>query len=428
MSKSDKQSELFLKSKELVPGGVHSPVRSFKGLRSTPRFFERAEGAYIYDVDKKQYIDFCMSFGPLILGHKNPVVEEQLHLGLSRGWSFGACEPYSLELADFLIKKLPFIEQLRFVNSGTEAVMTAIRLARGVTGKNKIIKFNGCYHGHVDSMLIKAGSGLAGSAEASSAGVPDGISKDTLILELEDQKGIEQCFNDHKDQIAAIIIEPLPANNGLLIQSKEFLNFIRQITKKNGALLIFDEVISGFRVAFGGMAELTGITPDIVTYGKIIGGGLPVGALGASKHIMEHLAPVGKVYQAGTLSANPLAMVAGLSTLKQMTPKAYENLEVQTKKITTLLSSWMQHFDNGKYEHFRVIQFASLFWIVPKESVHCLADIPSNLTEGFNDLFEELLDRGIYLAPNAYEVGFVSLAHNDEVIRDLEHRLEHRIQ
>jgi glutamate-1-semialdehyde 2,1-aminomutase len=428
MNDKNKQSELFLKSKELVPGGVHSPVRSFKGLKSTPRFFERADGAYIYDVDQKQYIDFCMSFGPLILGHRNPSVEEELHLGLSRGWSFGACEPYSLELADFLIKKLPFIEQIRFVNSGTEAVMTAIRLARGVTGKNKIIKFNGCYHGHVDSMLIKAGSGLAGTAEASSAGVPEGVSQDTLILELGDQKGVEQCFLDHKDQIAAIIIEPLPANNGLLIQTTEFLNFLREITRKHEALLIFDEVISGFRVAFGGMAEITGIKPDIVTYGKIIGGGLPVGAIGASKFIMEHLAPIGKVYQAGTLSANPLAMLAGLSTLKQMTPDAYKKLEEQTKKIAKLLTSWMQYFDNGKYESFKVIQYSSLFWVVPKDSVHCLADIPSNLTEGFNQLFEELLERGIYLAPNAYEVGFVSMAHNDEVIRDLEHRLEHRIQ
>jgi glutamate-1-semialdehyde 2,1-aminomutase len=428
MNSKNKQSELFLKSKELVPGGVHSPVRSFKGLKSTPRFFERAEGAYIYDVDQKQYIDFCMSFGPLILGHRNPAVEEELHLGLSRGWSFGACEPYSLELADFLVKKLPFIDQIRFVNSGTEAVMTALRLARGVTGKNKIIKFNGCYHGHVDSMLIKAGSGLAGTAEASSAGVPEGVSQDTLILELGDQKGVEQCFLDHKDQIAAIIIEPLPANNGLLIQTTEFLNFLREITRKHEALLIFDEVISGFRVAFGGMAEITGINPDIVTYGKIIGGGLPVGAIGASKFIMEHLAPIGKVYQAGTLSANPLAMLAGLSTLKQMTPDAYKKLEEQTKKIAKLLTSWMQYFDNGKYESFKVIQYSSLFWVVPKDSVHCLADIPSNLTEGFNQLFEELLERGIYLAPNAYEVGFVSIAHNDEVIRDLEHRLEHRIQ
>jgi len=268
MSNQNKQSELFEKSKRLVPGGVHSPVRSFKGLHTTPRFFNRAEGAYIYDVENKQYIDFCMSFGPLILGHRNSAVEEQLHQALQRGWSYGACEPYSLDLVEYLLNNLPHVEQMRFVNSGTEAVMTALRLARGVTKKNKIIKFNGCYHGHVDSMLIKAGSGLAGTAEASSGGVPAGVANDTLILELGDVSGVEQCFQNHSDQIAAIIIEPLPANNGLLIQPKEFLEFLRKICTQNSALLIFDEVISGFRVAFGGMAEITGIKPDIVTYGK----------------------------------------------------------------------------------------------------------------------------------------------------------------
>lgn len=425
---TSKQSEMFSLSKTLVPGGVHSPVRSFKGLHTTPRFFERAEGAYIYDVDKKQYIDFCMSFGPLILGHRNPKVEKALHEGLERGWSYGACEPYSLELVQFLLSKLPHVEQMRFVNSGTEAVMTALRLARGVTGRNKIIKFNGCYHGHVDSMLIKAGSGLAGEAEASSAGVPAGVAQDTLILELGDVEGVKQCFKDHKDQIAAIIIEPLPANNGLMVQPVEFLKFLREICDQTCALLIFDEVISGFRVAFGGMAERTGIKPDIVTLGKIIGGGLPVGAIGASKFIMEHLAPVGRVYQAGTLSANPLAMVGGLATLKEMTPEKYAFIEAQTEKIVKLLTSWMQHYNNGQFAMFKVVHYSSLFWIVPKDKVEKLADIPANLTENFNKLFEVLLDRGVYLAPNAYEVGFVSAAHTDEVIRDLEHRLEHRIQ
>lgn len=423
-----KQEQLFALSKTLVPGGVHSPVRSFKGLHTTPRFFERADGAYIFDVDGKQYIDFCMSFGPLILGHRNRKVEEALHAGLTHGWSYGACEPYSLALLQFLISKLPHVEQMRFVNSGTEAVMTALRLARGVTGRNKIIKFNGCYHGHVDSMLIKAGSGLAGTAEASSAGVPLGVAQDTLILELGDMEGIKQCFLDHKDQIAAIIIEPLPANNGLLIQPIEFLQFLRSECTKHKALLIFDEVISGFRVAFGGMSEVTGIKPDIVTLGKIIGGGLPVGAIGSSKFIMEHLAPVGNVYQAGTLSANPLAMIGGLATLKEMTPDNYKFLEQQTEKIVNLLTNWMQYFNDGQFSMFKIIHFSSLFWIVPSQKVEKLSDIPAHLTENFNKLFEVLLDLGIYLAPNAYEVGFVSMAHTDEVIRDMEHRLEHRIQ
>lgn len=422
--KTTNQTELFNLAKKMVPGGVHSPVRSFKGLTSTPRFFARAEGAYIFDVEDKKYVDFCMSFGPLILGHRNPTVESDLHEALKRGWSYGACEPYSLELAEFLLSKLPHVEQLRFVNSGTEAVMTALRLARGVTGRNKIIKFNGCYHGHVDAMLIKAGSGLAGEAEASSAGVPEGVAHDTLILELGDIAGLKQCFIDHKDQIAAIIIEPLPANNGLMVQPKEFLQFLRDICTQNKALLIFDEVISGFRVAFGGMAEVTGIRPDIVTLGKIIGGGLPVGAIGASKFIMEHLAPVGRVYQAGTLSANPLAMVGGLSTLRQMTPENYKKIEEQTKKITGLISRFLKSYNNGEFSMFQVSTYSSLFWIVPKENVTKIADIPANLTENFNKLFEVMLERGIYLAPNAYEVGFVSLAHDESVLQDLAQRLD----
>lgn len=417
------QTELFLKSKKLIPGGVHSPVRSFKGLTSTPRFFKRAEGAYIYDVEEKKYIDFCMSFGPLILGHRNPIVEKALHEGLERGWSYGACEPYSLELAEFLLERIKYVEQLRFVNSGTEAVMTAIRLARGVTGRNKIIKFNGCYHGHVDSMLIKAGSGLAGEAEASSAGVPEGIAKDTLVLELGDIEGVKKCFEEYKNQIAAIIIEPLPANNGLMVQPIEFLSFLREICDQTCALLIFDEVISGFRVAFGGMAEITGIRPDISTWGKIIGGGLPVGAIAASKFIMEHLAPIGKVYQAGTLSANPLAMTGGLATLKQLTPENYKKISEQTKKISDVLTNWMHSYNNGQFAMFKITTYASLFWIVPKDNVTKISEIPENLTENFNKLFEVLLEKGIYLAPNAYEVGFVSLAHDDSVIEDLKVRL-----
>lgn len=418
-----KQEQLFERSKELVPGGVHSPVRSFKGLSSTPRFVKSAKGAYITDVDGKDYIDFCMSFGPLILGHRNEVVENKLKEALERGWSYGACEPYSLDLAELLLQRLPFVDQIRFVNSGTEAVMTALRLARGATGKNKIIKFNGCYHGHVDSMLIKAGSGLAGTAEASSGGVPSGVADDTLILELGDLEGVKACFNDHKDQIAAIIVEPLPANNGLLVQDQKFLNGLREITKANDSLLIFDEVISGFRVAFGGMAEKTGITPDIVTYGKIIGGGLPVGAIAAKKNIMNNLAPVGSVYQAGTLSANPLAMVGGLETLSLMTEEKYAQLDANTEKVAAVFKKWLAEYADGKFSNYNVIQASSLFWIVPGDKIKCVGNIPGNIGEDFVPLFELLLEKGIYLSPNAYEVGFGSLAHNDEVIKDLENRL-----
>tara|TARA_R110002072_G_scaffold64203_3_gene159542 strand:- start:149059 stop:150327 length:1269 start_codon:yes stop_codon:yes gene_type:complete len=415
--------DLFEESKKFVPGGVHSPVRSFKGLELAPRFFKEANGAYFTDTEDKNYIDFCMSFGPLILGHTEKKVHEKLNEQMAKGWSYGACEPYSLTLAKFLIDKISFIDQIRFVNSGTEAVMTALRLARGYTGRNKIIKFNGCYHGHVDSMLIKAGSGLAGEAEASSAGVPAGCADDTLILELGDIQGIKDCFKDHKDQIAAIIVEPLPANNGLLPQTQEYLEFLREVTKENNALLIFDEVISGFRMAFGGMAEVTGITPDIVTYGKIIGGGLPVGALGAKKELMEKLAPLGPVYQAGTLSANPLAMVGGLATLEQLTKENYQKINGYTERIVGIFNKWLAEFNNGQFKDYSLYSRASLFWFSPKGEINRACDIPADLGVGFTPLFHTLLDKGIYIAPNAYEVGFVSLAHNDDVIADLEKRL-----
>ncbi|EQC47869.1 putative glutamate-1-semialdehyde-2,1-aminomutase [Bacteriovorax sp. BSW11_IV] len=419
-----KQTELFERSKQLVPGGVHSPVRSFKGLPITPRFVKEASGAYFQDVEGKDYIDFCMSFGPLILGHKNTEVEKDLIEALGRGWSYGACEPYSLELAEFLIENLSHVEQLRFVNSGTEAVMTALRLARGATGRNKIIKFDGCYHGHVDSMLIKAGSGLAGEAEASSAGVPEGVAKDTLILDLGDKEGVIQCFKDHPGEIAAIIIEPLPANNGLLVQTIEFLTFLREITAEHGSLLIFDEVISGFRVAFGGMCEVTGIVPDITTYGKIIGGGLPVGAIASTNDIMKNLAPLGNVYQAGTLSANPLAMVGGLSTLKKLNEETYHNLEKAGQKLEEIFNEWFVGYNDGEFKDYHMTRYGSLFWILPGgKDIHRVGEIPLNLAGRFNKLFPLLLEKGIYLSPNAYEVGFLSQAHNDFVLEDLKKRL-----
>lgn len=418
----NKQNELFEISKKLVPGGVHSPVRSFKGLPMTPRFIEKADGAYIYDVENESYIDFCMSFGPLILGHRDPDVEKEIRNALERGWSYGACEPYSLKLAQFIVERIPFIEQIRFVNSGTEAVMTALRLARGYTKKNKIIKFAGCYHGHTDSMLIKAGSGLAGTAEASSSGVPASVAQDTLILELNDLKSLEECFRVQKD-IAAVIIEPLPANNGLLVQTKEFLEAIRRLTKENKALLIFDEVISGFRIGFGGMSERTQITPDIVTYGKIIGGGLPVGAVASTRKIMEELSPVGNVYQAGTLSANPLAMSAGMATLQKLTPDTYKCINQYADKIYGIFRQWLSDYENGRFKDITLITHDSLFWFAPTSNIHSLKDVPPTLSKRFQEMFEILLNKGIYLAPNAYEVGFISLAHDEKVAEDLERRL-----
>ncbi len=411
-----KSSELFERSKKIVPGGVHSPVRSFKGLPMTPVFMERGKGAYLYDVEGKRYVDFCMSFGPLILGHANESVEEKLIAAMAKGWSFGACERHSLELAEYIVDRIPWAQSIRFVNSGTEAVMTAIRLARGFTKRDKIIKFNGCYHGHTDSMLIKAGSGLAGTATSSSLGVPEGVAQDTLILELGDIEGVKSCFARYPGKIAAIIIEPLPANNGLLVQEQSFLQFLRDICSKEGSVLLFDEVISGFRVAFGGMAERTHITPDLVTYGKIIGGGLPVGAIAGKREIMSCLAPLGGVYQAGTLSANPLAMVAGLATLNKLNDALYQKIERRTTQIVALLKKYLE--SKVDYHHLQIVQHSSLFWITPKK-VQRVCDVPSNLNDSFAPLFSDLLKKGIYLAPNAWEVGFSSLAHDDEVIADL---------
>jgi glutamate-1-semialdehyde 2,1-aminomutase len=418
------QTALFEQAKDFIPGGVHSPVRSFKGLRSTPRFIKKGKGAYIEDINGKSYIDFCMSFGPLILGHQDEDVKNSLKEALEDGWSFGAVEPYSLDLARYLVERICFIDKIRFVNSGTEAVMTALRIARGATGRDKIIKFNGCYHGHIDSMLIKAGSGLAGTAEASSAGISKTVANETIILELGDKVAVEKTLNQGADQVAAIIIEPLPANNGLLVQHKEFLQFLRKISKKHGVLLIFDEVISGFRIGgFQGMSCHVGVFPDLVTYGKVIGGGLPVGAVAGKSEYMDLLAPMGPVYQAGTLSANPLAMRGGLATLKKMTPSNYKKLSKQTSDVVELFSHWLEKYNEGEFSHYHLVQKDSLFWFVSKENVTCIPELPSKISEQFLPLFETLLEKGIYLAPNAYEVGFCSLSHDEKVLEDLKKRL-----
>jgi glutamate-1-semialdehyde 2,1-aminomutase len=413
--------QLFKKSLDFVPGGVHSPVRSFKGLHQTPRFMNRAHGAYIIDEEQKEYIDFCMSFGPLILGHRNELVEKAVIDAISRGWSYGACEKYSLELAEFLINKIPHIDQIRFVNSGTEAVMTAVRLARGYTGKTKVIKFNGCYHGHLDGMLIKAGSGLAGEGDSSSAGVTKQMANDTLICELGDIEAIKEIFHIHKDDIACIVIEPLPANNGILIQEETFLKELRKLCNEYNSLLVFDEVISGFRVGFEGMAKDLNIIPDMVTYGKIIGGGFPVGAVAAKKEIMQRLAPVGDVYQAGTLSANPVAMAAGLANLTQLTPEFYSDLELKANNIVNIFKEWLAQ---SEFNDYNITQYKSLFWLVPNVSgITKPSQIPSNLADRFYKLFQHFSEKGIYLSPNAYEIGFVSSAHDENIQKELKSRL-----
>ncbi len=407
--------ELFERSKKVAPGGVHSPVRSFKGLDRAPVFFEKANGAYLYSVEGKQYIDFCQSFGPLILGHLDSDVLAEVEKMIHTAWSFGACESYSLELAEFITSHIPWVEKLRFVSSGTEAVMSALRVARAATGKHKILKFEGCYHGHVDSLLVKAGSGLAGTSASSSSGVPEDVAHNTLVANLDDEAGLEKIFAEHGKDIAALIIEPLPANYGLLQQRTDFLKKCQSLCQQYNSLLIFDEVISGFRVALGGMAEITGISPDLVTYGKIIGGGFPVGCYGGKKEYLDLVAPLGNVYQAGTLSANPIGMRAGLATLKKM--KQVDGWNVLAQRAETFTAKLRQGFEaNGN--QFMVSQFRSLFWIHGNtpNAIRRLEQIPANQGPDFKKMFLKSLDAGVYLAPNAYEVGFLSFAHSPEIL------------
>ncbi len=411
---NDNSNQLFLRALKVAPGGVHSPVRSFKGLDRSPIFFEKAEGAFLYDVEGKKYIDYCQSFGPLILGHRDPEVQEAVLEMIHKAWSFGACEPYSLELGEWLQQNLPWMEKIRFVSSGTEAVMSALRVARGATGKDKILKFDGCYHGHVDSLLVKSGSGLAGESEPSSSGITKAVAETTVIAKLDDDQDFLRLFNENLKDLAAVIIEPLPANYGLLPQRIEFLKLIAEQCKKNNVLLIFDEVISGFRVALGGMVEITGIRPDLVCYGKILGGGFPVGCYAGQKDLMDCVAPLGTVYQAGTLSANPIGMRAGLVSLKKIKRvNAWKTLDEKTLLLkSSLESSFAQH-------HLQMATFGSLFWIHEKVSstIRTNQNIPKGQAAQFKNLFNKALLQGLYLAPNAYEVGFMSLAHSEETIK-----------
>jgi glutamate-1-semialdehyde 2,1-aminomutase len=409
-------AELFAKSKTYFPGGVNSPVRAFKSVGGTPLFIKKGDGAYIWDEDDNQFIDFCCSWGPLILGHNNPDVFNKVVTTMSNGASFGAPTRLENELAELILGRIPFIDKLRFVSSGTEAVMSAIRLARGVTGKSKILKFEGCYHGHVDALLVKAGSGLVTLGTSSSAGVPEALANETLVLPLNNLTQLRETLVHYRDELACVIIEPIPANNGLLLQDKTFLTHLREWSAELGILLIFDEVISGFRVAFGGATEVYGITPDIVTYGKIIGGGLPVGAYGAKNEIMSFVSPDGPVYQAGTLSGNPVAMSAGIAQLTVCNqPGFYENQEARTRIMVNTINA---HAKSKEY-NFEIVQIGSIFWLSfdGKKRIQDADAINPDMTK-FNQLHAALLKRGIYLGPSGYEVGFVSFAHTEEVLKE----------
>src|SRR6266478_4659837 len=356
----DLSREYFDRALRVTPGGVHSPVRAFKSVGGTPIFFRSAQGAQLTSVDGREYIDFCQSFGPLMLGHRDADVADAVREAIETAWSFGASEPCSLELAEWITSRLPWVEMLRFVSSGTEAVMSALRVARAATNRNRILKFEGCYHGHSDSLLVKAGSGLAGVAASSSAGVSSQVASETLVAPLDDEEAVRKIFNESGMEIAAVILEPLPANYGLLIQRREFIEETVRIAREHGALVIFDEVISGFRVAVGGMAEVLGMRPDLVTYGKVIGGGFPVACYGGRKDLMELVAPAGPVYQAGTLSANPVGMRAGLATLQKIeSVDTYAQLEKTTARFCESLNE--EFIARG--HSFQLTRTASIFWL-----------------------------------------------------------------
>jgi glutamate-1-semialdehyde 2,1-aminomutase len=409
----EKSTQLFEKAKKYFPGGVNSPVRAFKSVYGSPLFIERGDQAYLWDADGNKFIDFCCSWGPLILGHNNPQIREAVQAQLSKGLSFGAPTQLENQLAELILSHNSYIDKIRFVSSGTEAVMSAIRLARGYTKRDKIVKFEGCYHGHSDSLLVKAGSGLVTFGETSSAGVPKAFADETIVIALHDKAALEKVFTDFKDQIAAVIIEGIPANNGLLIQDKEYIHFLREITQTNGTLLIFDEVITGFRLGFEGAARYYDIKPDILTYGKIIGGGMPVGAYGASNEIMGHISPDGGVYQAGTLSGNPIAMTAGIAALTILSqPDFYTNLEQTTRNFVTEIQNFI---DEQKLE-VKIFTVGSIFWFAftSQDKVQRADQIDPASMEKYKIMHRALLNRGVYFGPSGYEVGFISAAHTQK--------------
>lgn len=411
----DLSAKYFARASRLSPGGVHSPVRAFKGVGGEPIFFRSAQGATMTSVDGRQYIDFCQSFGPLMLGHRDEEVSAVVEEAVATAWTFGACEPYSLELAEWISSRLPWVEMLRFVSSGTEAVMSALRVARAATNRQKILKFEGCYHGHVDSLLVKAGSGLAGISASSSAGVSAAVAAETLVSPLDDEESVRAIFETHGADIAAVILEPLPANYGLLIQRREFIAETVKLAREYGSLVIFDEVISGFRVALGGMAEVLGLCPDLVCYGKVIGGGFPVGCYGGRADLMELVAPSGPVYQAGTLSANPVGMRAGLATLQKIERvNAYAQLDQKTADFCDRITKDLQR----RGLPFQVTRAASIFWLHLQADgvIRRLQQIPRDHAEKFAGVFHAALASGVYLPPSGHEVCFMSLAHSDELL------------
>lgn len=414
MSK-ERSTILYKRAQELIPGGVNSPVRACRSVGSDPLFIDRAEGCRLFDADGNAYIDYIGSWGPMILGHRHPAVIAAISSALEKGTSFGAPTELEIELAELIVEAVSSVDMVRMVNSGTEATMSAIRLARGYTGRDKIIKFDGCYHGHADSLLVEAGSGVATLQIPGSSGVPATFVEHTLSLPYNDIDTVNKVMAEKGDQVACIIVEPVAGNMGLVLPDDRFLETLRETTERYGAILIFDEVMTGFRVAFGGAQERYGITPDLTCFGKIIGGGLPVGAYGGRREIMEHIAPMGPVYQAGTLSGNPLAMAAGIATLKQLkTPGFYENLNAQAESLITGLTSLAEK------AHIPVScarSGAMLGMFFTDQPVKSFDDAKTSNLKRFSLYYKGMLEKGIYLAPSQFEAFFLSAAHDDEAIR-----------
>ena len=411
-----RNEELFARAQKTIPGGVNSPVRAFRSVGGTPRFLVRGEGAYVWDADGKRYFDYVGSWGPAILGHAHPQTVHAVQETAARGLSFGAPTELEIEMAETLCRLVPSMDLVRLVSSGTEATMTALRLARGFTGRAKIIKFEGCYHGHGDSLLVKAGSGALTFGQPSSAGVPSAIAGETLVLPYNDLEQVDAAFRAHPDAIAGVIVEPVAGNMNLVVPAPGFLHGLRELCDRHGAVLIFDEVMTGFRVHLRGAQGLYGIAPDLTTLGKVIGGGMPVGAFGGRREIMERIAPLGPVYQAGTLSGNPVAVAAGLATLAAVEePGFYESLGARTQQLCDGLA---QAAENAGAE-FSAQSIGGMFGIYfAPRAPDTLEAVMATDRDRFNRFFHAMLDAGVYLAPSAFEAGFVSAAHSDADVEE----------
>ncbi|MFC4767882.1 glutamate-1-semialdehyde 2,1-aminomutase [Effusibacillus consociatus] len=415
----EKSHAAFAEAKNLIPGGVNSPVRAFRAVGTDPVFIERGQGCRMFDIDGNEYIDYVLSWGPLILGHAHPAVTDAIIESAKKGTSFGAPTLLETEMAKLVTEIVPSVEIVRMVNSGTEATMSALRLARGYTKRSKIIKFEGCYHGHADSLLIKAGSGVATLGLPDSPGVPDSVAANTLTVPFNDVESLKLAFEKFGEDIAAVIIEPVPGNMGCVLPQRGYLQEVRRITREYGALLIFDEVMTGFRVAYGGAQAFYDIEPDLTTLGKVIGGGLPVGAYGGKKEIMEMIAPAGPIYQAGTLSGNPLAMIAGYTTLKLLgRPGVYEELTAKSKRIAEGFKEATAELGIPSYATYVGGMFGCFF--TDTQVVDYTTAKTSDL-ERYGKYFREMLKRGVYLAPSQLEAGFTSLVHTDD---DIDRTLE----